>query len=50
MTVVLEVVAVGAWLVIGGSAVLLMVFVGSVIAALLAVATEVEQEALLDAE
>lgn len=47
---VVEVVAVSVWFVVAGAAVALMVFAGSVTAALLAVATEVEQEGLLDAE
>lgn len=38
------------WLVIAGMAVIVMVVGGSVTAALLAVATEVEREALLDTE
>ncbi|MGU3409036.1 hypothetical protein ACLBWP_02920 [Microbacterium sp. M1A1_1b] len=45
-----EVVDVDVWFVIGGAAVVLLVFVGSVTAALLAVAHEVEQELVVDSE
>jgi hypothetical protein len=48
--VVVEVVRMSIWLVVAGVAAIVLVVGGSVAAALLAVATEVESETLLDTE
>jgi hypothetical protein len=46
----MEVVAVTEWFIVGGGLVAVVVTVGAVVAAFVAAATEIEQEALLDGE